>query len=241
MYGPYYFDKLRGKKIFSSNYYGIPLVMHADTHYHHHILRWQRNSWYEPHILAEWLELSKGKKCILDIGGYNGLFGILAAKLNPEGKVFIFEPDEINFKHIAKNIELNKLTNVTPLQIALSDKEGEVVFGGHGGGTGARIGVGTKKVKAVSLDTFIKENNIKPDLIKIDVEGAEILVFEGGKDFFSSDLKPQILLEVHFEFLKNFNSSAEDLFKKINSYGRFDRKDLEDSREVTYTVKLQKI
>lgn len=240
IYVPYHFDKLRGKKIFDAKYYGVPLIMYADTHYQHHILNTQRKSLYEPHILAEWMEICKGKKCILDIGGYNGMFGIIAAKLNPDAKVFIFEPDATNFRHMAKNVELNKLSNVTPLKIALSDREGEIIFGGHAGGTGAKIGFGVDKVKTVSLDSFLKENNIKPDLMKIDVEGAEAMVFQGGGEFFMSDAKMQILLEVHFNFLPSFNSSADELFKMIDTYGGFERTDLEDRRSDTYTVKLSK-
>ncbi len=240
IYLPFYFSRIRGKKTFIANYYGIPLLMYADTHYQHHILLWQRHGWYEPHILEEWKKLCEGKNCILDVGGYNGLFGIIAAKLNPDAKVFIFEPDEINFRHTSKNIELNNLANVKVLKIAISDKDGEVIFGGHAGGTGPHIGAGTNKVKTITIDSFLKENSIKPDLMKIDVEGAEFLLFEGGKEFFSGSANPQILLEVHPVFLKNFNSSDEELFAKINSYGRFERRDLGDRRERTYTINLQK-
>lgn len=234
IYLPFYFDKIRGKKIFNANYYDVPLQMFADTHYQHHILRWQRGGKYEPHILEEWKSACAGKKCILDVGGYNGLFGLIAAKLNPDAKVFIFEPDEINFRHTAKNIELNNLSNVTALKIAMSDRDGEIIFGGHAGGTGPKIGGGNNKVKTITLDSFLKQNNLKPDLMKIDVEGAEALVFEGGKEFFTGQSNPQILLEVHL------NSSGKALFEKINSYGHFKRKDLDDRRCDTYTINLQK-
>lgn len=215
--------------------------MYADVPYQHHILRTQRHSRYEPHILAEWKALCTGKKCILDIGAYNGLFGIIAAKLNPDAQVFIFEPDETNFRHMSKNVELNKLANVIPLKIALSDSDGEVIFGGHDGGTGPKIGKGTQKVQTMSIDSLLKKYSISPDLMKIDVEGAETMVFQGAKEFLTGESKPQILLEVHFDFLKNFNSSDVDLFKVLESYGNFERIDLENPSYATYTVKLQKI
>lgn len=237
---PYNFDKLRGKKIFKANYYGVPLVMFADTPYQHDILKWMRKGVYEPHILEEWKKSVEGKTCIIDIGGYNGIFGILAGKLNPAAQVFIFEPDEINYRHLARNVELNDLPNVTPVKMAISNKDGETVFGGHEGGTGGKIGKGFRYVQSRRLDSFIRENNLIPDLFKIDVEGAEAMVIEGGEEFFSGTAKPEIFLEVHFEFLKNFNSSQEALFEKLYSFGPFDRQDLEDRRDVTYTVKLQK-
>ncbi|MBI4127239.1 FkbM family methyltransferase [Candidatus Peregrinibacteria bacterium] len=236
---PFFFDSLFGKTDFPGKYFGVDLIMHADTPYQNHLLRVMREGRYENEIVDDWIEAGKNHKCIIDIGGFNGIFGILAAKVNPEARIFIFEPDSINFRHIQKNIHLNGLNNVKVFQCAVCDKDGELTFGGHLGGTGSRIGFGTTTVKSVSLDEFIKEMNIDPDLLKIDVEGAETMVVEGAKQFLSAK-SPMIFLEVHPEFLKSMSSTEEELFRKIESIAHFERKPFHFVRDASYHLLLTK-
>ncbi|MBU1019262.1 MAG: FkbM family methyltransferase [Patescibacteria group bacterium] len=233
---PYYFDKLRGKKIFKTK----DLKFYADKPYHNHIARALKKDKYEDEVTKEWLKELPGKKCIFDIGGFNGYFGLIAAVKNPEAKVFIFEPDPINARHIEKNIEINNLKNAKLIQAAVSDKQGELVFGGASGGTGAKIGKGEQKVKAITLDDFIKQENSSPDLIKMDIEGAETLAIKGAKSLLEETQNLTIILEVHFDFLKEFGSSEEELFSLINQGGDFACEDLEDRNKATYHVKLKK-
>ena len=76
-------------------------------------------------------------------------------------------------------------------------------------------------VKITSLDLFTKENNIYPDLIKIDVEGAEALVLEGGIQL-ALDSRPKFFVEMH----SNLKLSMKDNVLKI----------LKWSNKVKYTV-----
>jgi FkbM family methyltransferase len=145
---------------------------------------------------------------IIDIGAHMGIFAVRAARMvGEDGKVVAVEPHPHNYAALLGNIRRNMLQNVTPLYLAVSDHEGEqrlLLSKGSGGhtllpseGTGSPelsnlqklwshslLASGEKRarsivVKTVTLDQLIG-NCRKVDLIKIDVEGAELLVLSGA-------------------------------------------------------------
>ena len=62
----------------------------------------------------------------------------------------------------------------------------------------------------ITVDSYVKQNNLKPDVIKIDVEGAEELVFLGASNVLEN-FKPLIFLSIHPKLIKNYGSTAENL------------------------------
>jgi len=160
-------------------------------------------------------------KVIFDIGAHIGFHSLYFARLvGPKGKVYAFEPNPKNverFKLIRdKNADIKN--TITIFDVAVSNVLGTEEFsmsediesGRSSGGfidtadtiwdRGAfkQRGFTDTKVRTVPLDLFKKELGIPeaPDLIKIDVEGAESLVLLGAKNTLLSK-KPVILLEVH--------------------------------------------
>jgi FkbM family methyltransferase len=239
---PYLIDKIRGKNISEIDVSGNKLKLYTETPYHHHIARGLRKKTYEKQAIEEWINEAKQKKCILDIGGYNGFYGLSAGIMNPEAKVFIFEPDQINAKHIRENIKINKLNNVSLIELAVSNKEGYVIFGGHNGGTGGRIGAGNRKIETITLDKFVEKEKCHPDLIKIDVEGAEMEVFEGGQEVWKNATQGlTIMLEVHIILLKkHFGRSEAELMELIKKMDNLKFEKMDDNNGVTYHVKIKK-
>jgi FkbM family methyltransferase len=118
---------------------------------------------------------------VLDIGAQVGIFSVFASKFAKEGKIFSFEPVPENFEGLKENIRINDSKNITPLQVAISDRKGtKNLFisensGGHSFYESISRGSGKKvKVSTISLNDFIKENKIKKvDYLKMDCEGAE--------------------------------------------------------------------
>jgi len=164
-------------------------------------------------------------KTVYDIGSHVGFTALYFAKMvGPEGKVIAFEPNEFNarrFKHIlSENEELAKRIDV--YKIAISKKKGseDFLFGDDvDGGTSSgsfidsshtfwrkevyeeQIGFVRKTIQTLPLDLLESELSITktPALIKIDVEGAEQLVLEGGRDLIKKN-KPILLIEIHSIF-----------------------------------------
>ena len=119
----------------------------------------------------------------MDVGAHIGLVSVLAAKRFNAKKVISFEPCSNNFEFLKKNKEINNCQNILINKLALSNKEGETKLYLRGSGTHSIIeeypGSGFEVVKLVTLDKALKEEVII-DLLKIDVEGAEVDVLKGA-------------------------------------------------------------
>ena len=131
-----------------------------------------------------------------------GFYTLLAAKLvGPQGKVIAFEPVPSNLDHLRKHVQLNRLTNVEIIDAAISDTVGAASFSygksasmGHLTETSADITVST-----YPLDYLVDEMRIPPpDVMKIDVEGAELRVLQGAARTLEQ-YRPTILLATHSE------------------------------------------
>lgn len=160
---------------------------------------------------------------VLDIGANMGLYTEITSKIvRDKGHVFAFEPEPYNFEILSKLISSKKLSNVTPLQLALSNKPGEMKLyiddvnpGNHSfAQTNLYLGSNHYEVQTKTLDE-LKSVIGKIDFIKIDVQGAEGLVFEGAKQFLEDNKKISILLEYwpsglehmqtdHLKFIEQF-------------------------------------
>jgi FkbM family methyltransferase len=130
---------------------------------------------YERGPLLLWKRLASSSELIADVGGYAGIYGLLAAKTNPAAQVYIFEPDIFNCKQIQENIRVNNVKNITLIQAVAADKPGEVAFSFHDGGTGGFISTNGAKVPAVTLSRYGQF-----DLVKICAHGSELKVLQGA-------------------------------------------------------------
>jgi len=94
---------------------------------------------------------------VFDIGAYVGDTALWFSKaVGPQGKVYAFEPEPSNFAKLKANLERNKVTNVIPLQLALSENEGEMrVSSGAGSSVITQAGTG-KSVKVTTIDNFVR-------------------------------------------------------------------------------------
>ena len=139
---------------------------------------------------------------VFDIGSYTGVYSLVAAKSNNKLKVSAFEPNPDLFSALEKNLKINRIINVKSEQVALDKQPGEAyLYLNHDIHTsiGSLIQSSTsgKKilVKKTTLDIYCESysiNNI--DLIKIDVEGFETNILQGGLSIIKKS-SPIILME----------------------------------------------
>ena len=128
---------------------------------------------------------------VLDVGANIGIFTLKVAK--KVKKVISIEPEPQNFSILSKNIMTNNLSNVTLLNLAVSDKEEVVHFQGTGG-TSEVSNTGTA-VKAEPLDKILDElGNPKITILKMDIEGYEGKVLSVFNKY---DTIKQIVIETH--------------------------------------------
>ena len=181
----------------------------------------------EEALLNELILRLNNKNTFWDIGANIRFYSIIIAKEMKIGsKIFAFEPEQKTFKLLKNNIELNESKNIVALPYALGDKNGEKVlyssdtpnFGAHSfvQRTDYKVKKKGSYIKVITGDELIKNMNIEiPDMMKIDVEGAEILVLKGMENLLRNSKLKMILCEVHINLLPLFNSSEHEVVKII--------------------------
>ncbi len=75
-------------------------------------------------------------------------------------------------------------------------------------------------VPAVSLDDYVREKGITAiDVMKLDIEGSEVLALKGAKEIFKKRLVKQVICEFNPGWLPKMGSSVEELHETLSSYG----------------------
>ena len=136
-----------------------------------------------------------------DLGANIGFYSSIAARIvGPKGHVYAFEPFPVSASAARLNAELNDFHNVDVIEAAVSDKAGTASFELGESSRNHKISdsQGELQVPCISLDEYIKTHNLRlPDVMMIDIEGAEIDALHGMSETVRTSL-PVIICEVHW-------------------------------------------
>lgn len=189
----------------------------------------QRGTSYEPivqHALMAFLFLDKlrGKSTVFaDMGANIGLHTFFLKGKYKDLDIIAFDPSPASWKYMELSIKYNNLSSIRLEKIALSDKNETLDFYNWGEESSADSLKDTNRVPnvkpniiqvpAIKLDDI---ENLPPiTVIKIDCEGAELLILKGAKETLAKN-RPLILLEFHPINKAAFNVSTEDIFNFLN-------------------------
>ncbi len=161
---------------------------------------------------------------VYDIGANVGFYTLLASELaGPSGCVYAFEPLPRNVEFLNQHLTLNGAKNTKVLEVAVSDTNGQASFDDSPNNSmGQLSNSGKRKVKTVTIDRLLSEGTIlPPGCMKIDVEGAEMLVLSGAKSVLKT-YRPHIFLATHglhvhkeaCEFLKSLGYQLQAIGSK---------------------------
>jgi FkbM family methyltransferase len=160
----------------------------------------------EPEVQDAFAGLATEGQVVYDIGANAGFYTVIAARLvGPSGQVFSFEPLPANIELIEHNVRLNDFENVTQLPFAVGRTRGSASFtlgfdNTRGGLMSVHAEPGTNgmiEVQVRSLDELIAEEGVPaPDLIKMDIEGAEVEALSGALQTLA-ERRPALLIEIH--------------------------------------------
>lgn len=159
---------------------------------------------------------------VVDLGANMGYFTLLAARLvGKEGRVYPFEPAPLNYSLLIKNIELNGYDNVVPIQKAVSNVSGAVrLFLSNedmGNNTIYQYGDDREvvEVESVALDEFFKDKKHRVDVIKMDIEGAEMAALLGMDRIIRENKNLKIFSEFYPSLIRAMGYSPEDFVHKL--------------------------
>lgn len=165
--------------------------------------------------------------CVLDVGANIGLISFPLLRLFPGLTIHAFEPGPVQNHFLEISIARNQIADRLHLnKVALADYTGEVDFHVHGSRDASGDGMhdtgraGTTviiKAPVMRMDDWWQASNRpKIDLIKIDVEGGEMLVLKGGCELLRS-CRPVISLEISNLNLMPYSYSANDVFDWLDA------------------------
>ena len=201
------------------------------TSYLSRLLFWGGEKGFEYKTVRIFKELAKKSDVIFDIGSNIGYYSLLSAKLNPSAKIYAFEPMPAAYKYLCINKENNQAQLLTTERTALSNMNGKAQFYAvksrkflaledhlNGDGTiNADNNASTFgeqfEVQTETLDSYVARKHInKIDLIKIDTEASEHLVFTGGLRVLKS-FRPIIFCEV---IPHKIEAHIDEIFKGLS-------------------------
>ena len=183
------------------------------------------DGFWEPHVehvLRRFLEVGS---VFVDIGANVGWHTALAsAMVGVDGHVYAIEPNPDNARLIAHTIERNSLSNVHLVPIALGESTGFASFRTAIGSNGGFLDHDERdsldpNVTIVPTMRFDDLDIPRVDVVKIDVEGAEPLVFRGATATIERD-RPVIVFEFSCEMTERVSGVApRDHLEMFASYG----------------------
>ncbi|WP_438968734.1 FkbM family methyltransferase [Nonlabens sp.] len=173
------------------------------------------------------VNLSTGDTFI-DIGSNIGLFSLVASEVvGNTGKVIAFEPNPKTYSRLLENIKLNDIKNIITYNLGLSDSEKELDFHISNNGYDAWNSFAAEpsklqeniRVKVQTLDSQIRHLDAKKiKLLKIDVEGWEKFVLNGGSNFLENN-NPILIIEFGEDNTLNANYHVQEIFKIMEDLG----------------------
>jgi FkbM family methyltransferase len=182
---------------------------------------------YERDVLDAFVKAIHRGATVYDIGANVGLYTLLASvSAGAAGWVYAFEPVERNLVYLRRHLALNKVENCQVLEVAVADLEGQTRFARsrEGHSMGRLANNGELQVRCVTLDGCIygRAGLRPPDVLKIDVEGAEREVLRGARRSIA-EFHPTVFLEVHGteqhhdcrDFLRGLGYELEETYGRL--------------------------
>jgi FkbM family methyltransferase len=166
---------------------------------------------------------------VFDLGANVGFYSLLSAKyIGDTGSVHAFEPTPDIFSRLRANVEFNGFMNININQLALADRCGSSVFYLYKQNAMNSLSIqdwignpiNQIEVETITLDKYVQMRRLaKVDLIKIDVEGAELAVLRGGSKLLSGFNAPILICEFSEPPTRGFGHTTTSLRDFLETLG----------------------
>ncbi|MCI0528885.1 MAG: FkbM family methyltransferase [Nitrospira sp.] len=188
----------------------------------------------EPHV-RKWLtEQLKPGHVFFDVGAHHGWVSMWCLPLvGKEGAVYSFEPSPVNLSILEWHRAINNFPQWTIVPKAVSDEDAgkrqfflidsgdspmnSLTSGVPGMPLMEGLDIGKISIQTITLDTFCREVGVRPNLVKIDVEGAELLALRGAGGLLR-EAYPTLILAAHPYWLPTGQSPAQ-IVELLKAYG----------------------
>ncbi len=175
---------------------------------------WMAMGLYEPHVTQLISEHLRPGDVFYDVGANAGYFTVVAARaVGPQGLVVAFDPVPRNAATILEQVKLNTLETICTVErIAIADQDGAAKFTVTTRNANSHLEAITithavegrcvaLDVATTRLDTIIRTHR-RPTLVKMDIEGAEVLALQGARELLAGPDAPTMLISTHSDTLE---------------------------------------
>lgn len=162
---------------------------------------------------------------VLDVGANVGAYTLLFARWTGQaGRVFAFEPASASRAGLTRHLEINALADrVTVQDEAIGDRTGTATFrdaGTHGDNRlVASGGDQSVTVPLTTIDAFCEAHGLTPDVIKIDIEGAELAALRGARRTIARTAPLALFVELHPAIWPSLGIAREDIEAELRQQG----------------------
>jgi FkbM family methyltransferase len=196
---------------------------------------------YEPDVSQLFQRAIRVGMTVVDAGANIGYYTLLASHLvGTTGRVYSFEPDTYSFSYLIKNIEANGCLNASPVNKALSSRDGVAAFFHDPHGAESFLTIDETRhayqVSVTSLDSFFRQLEWPPvHLVKLDIEGAEMEALAGMRELSQRNPDLELIMELNEAALLRFGSSIDGLISLLKDLG-FTRGSLVEAGEKPFDI-----
>ena len=244
--------KDRDTKRYQTVLQGIPVQFSAEGKYSNAYFfpRYADGRLHEKNVTEMLVDALRGASCFVDVGTNLGWYTCIAATQMPRGTVYGFEMDDLNYELLCRNSQLNGCRNAELFHLAVSDRPGVVTYERRGTRPSSFFRLQTEgsrsrssrlvSVQSAALDDlFFDGAKVPPDVMKIDVEGAEMSVLRGMQRILR-EFRPKLFLEVHPAVLHQFGSSTPEILAFLMDHD-YSVCEIQDIREQETAPRLKRL
>jgi len=177
----------------------------------------------EPESRQWWAQNIKPSWNIIDVGANIGQYTVQFAMMAPQGQVYAFEPTT-TFEFLKTNISNLQLSNVHLFKIAVGNtNENKIdnILKIHQTGT-----FENDMFDFITLDSFVKANDLTINAIKIDVDGFDYEVLLGCKNMLTTQ-NPIVVCEINGACLQTRGFTEQDIYNFFNEVNYYQERQLD--------------
>ncbi len=171
--------------------------------------------------LNRFIENVAAYSSFVDVGANHGIFSLTFCALHSDGRVVAIDPSPIAFEILQRNLNLNSFSRVRTRKIACGATPGEVRMQRNWHHLQVICDEGSQvdavNVPVLPLDQICDDENVSPEVVKIDVEGFELLVLQGAERVLQA--ANLLFFEVHPEAIDQLGLSQSSIFDLLASGG----------------------
>lgn len=171
------------------------------------------------------IELARGKNVVFDIGAHIGMCALAISKVMKKGGIcYAFEPADTNRKYLEMHLRMNNIENVRVIPYLVGGSRSKAIEFYEAKSDSGMNSICERKdtgciyskvlKEQITIDHFVSTNKCIPELLKIDVEGAEFNVLTGASSVLER-YHPEIILSVHPAHLRMLKNGVKELMTLI--------------------------